>query len=93
MDFEENEIMDVHIEEMSTGETELPEEVKIEKQDIDYLFEYYDTPDNLSPELQELLVGIPKEKLEYARSHNVEYITKKPFLKLDGTIGWDIEIP
>lgn len=93
VDFEENEIMDVHTEEMSPGDTELPEEIKIEKQDIDYLFEYFDTPDNLAPELQDLLVGIPKEKLEYARSHNVEYIMKKPFLKLDGTIGWDIEIP
>ncbi|MFC1726087.1 hypothetical protein ACFL4T_10710 [candidate division KSB1 bacterium] len=93
IDFEENEIMDVKMEELNTGEMELPDHVKILKQDIDYLFQYFDSPDNLSPELQDMLVGVPKEKLEYARNNNVEYITKKPFWKLDGTLGWEVEIP
>ena len=93
IDFEENEIVDVKMEELNTAEMELPDPVKIVKQDIDYLFQYFDSPDNLSPELQDMLVGVPKEKLEYARNNNVEYITKKPFWKLDGTLGWEVEIP
>jgi len=93
VDFEENQIIDVHLNELDTKDAELPEKVKISKQDIDYMYQYFDTPDNLSPELQELLVGIPKEKLEYARHKNVEHIVKKPYWKLDGTVGWEIIIP
>ncbi len=88
VDFEDNIILDINVSRV-TPKVEL-KKVTIHKSKFEKLLESYDDSSLLDDELKHYQDGLPKEKVEKAIRIKAENIFKEPFLKLDGSIVYDL---
>ncbi|RKY87071.1 hypothetical protein DRQ09_05085 [candidate division KSB1 bacterium] len=88
VEFEDNNIISI-----SENPVKIDEEVKeqlIDKTKFQSILDYFENPLNAEPEIVLLAEGLSKEKIQKAIELKAEHIIKKPIVKLDGTIEYNI---
>ena len=88
VEFEDNAIISV-----SENPIEVDAEVKdqlIDKSKFEPILEYLKNPQDAPPEIVKIAEGLTEEKIQKAIEIGADHIIKKPVIKVDGTIEYNI---
>jgi len=88
VEFEDNNIITIN-----ENPVELEEEVRdqvIDKSQFEAVLDYFKNPQNAPPEIAHVAEGLSEDKIQKAIEIGAEHILKKPIIKLDGSIEYNI---